>query len=504
MAHLRNLDSASDPALTPEHIRQQVGPHKRIGFISGNFNVIHAGHMRVLKFAAEACDTLVIGLKPDGAQGVTVPMALRLEAIKAISYVHHALEMREDASSFIGKLRPDLVVKGKEFATEYNPEEAIVDSYGGKLLFSAGELRFSTDDLIAKEFAGNDRPNIQRPTDFPERHGFQIGDLAKILPQFAGMRVLVIGDLIIDEYVNCEPLGMSQEDPTIVVTPINKKTFVGGAGIVSAHARGLGAEVEFLTVAGHDRHAAYARENLARYNVNASIMVDRTRPTTVKARYRANGKTLLRVNDLRQHAVEQELQSKMLRWIKSRIKHTDLILFSDFNYGCLPQPLVDAVAEAAQARKVPMSADSQASSQMADISRFRGMQLVTPTEREARLALHVQDAEAGIAVVASRLRDKARAANVVVTLGAEGMIVLGEKQGEERLDRLPAFNNNPKDVAGAGDSLFTCMSMALCAGVDIWRSSYLGSIAAAIQVSRVGNLPIQHQEVMAELPDRRS
>lgn len=505
MADSIALSSGGDaPTLSPEQIRQQVGESRRIGFISGNFNVIHAGHMRVLKFAAEACDTLVIGLKPDGAQGVTVPMALRLEALRAISYVHHAVEMREDASSFIAKLRPDLVVKGKEFATQFNPEEAVVDSYGGKLLFSAGELRFSTDDLIAKEFAGNDRPSIQRPTDFPDRHGFGVGDLAKILPKFAGMRVLVIGDLIIDEYVNCEPLGMSQEDPTIVVTPINKKTFVGGAGIVSAHARGLGAEVEFLTVAGHDRQATYARENLARYNVTANVMIDRTRPTTVKARYRANGKTLLRVNDLRQHAVDEDLQAKMLRWIKSRIKQTDLILFSDFNYGCLPQPLVEAVIEAAQARKVLMSADSQASSQMADISRFRNMQLVTPTEREARLALHVQDAEAGIAVVASRLRDKANATNVVVTLGAEGLIVLGEKQGEERLDRLPAFNTNPKDVAGAGDSLFTCMSMALVAGEDIWRSSYLGCIAAAIQVSRVGNIPIQHQEVMAELLDRRA
>jgi len=161
------------------------------------------------------------------------------------------------------------------------------------------------------------------------------------------------------------------------------------------------------------------------------------------------------------------------------------------------------VVEAAIAHKVLMAADSQASSQMADISRFRHMMLVTPTEREARLALHVQDAEAGIAVVASRLRNKAQAANVVVTLGAEGMIVIGEKLGEERLDRLPAFNTSPKDVAGAGDSLFTCMSMALCAGENIWRSSYLGSIAAAIQVSRVGNLPIQSQEVMTELRDRR-
>jgi rfaE bifunctional protein kinase chain/domain len=499
---LPNVKSVGAPLLVPEQIRKYVGS-RRIGFISGNFNVIHAGHIRVLKFAAEACDILVIGLNADGVKGVTVPLALRLEAMKAISLVHYVLEINEDVGSFIAKLRPDLVVKGKEFATQYNPEEASVEAYGGKLLFSAGELRFSTDDLIAREFSGQDRPHFLWPTDFPERHGFRMDELAGILPKFAGMRVLVIGDLIIDEYINCEALGMSQEDPTIVVTPINKKSFVGGAGIVSAHARGLGAEVEFLTVAGADRWADYARENLSRYNVEANVMVDRSRPTTTKARYRAAGKTLLRVNDLRQHAVDQELQSEMLRWIKARIKRTDLILFSDFNYGCLPQPLVDAVTEAARAGHVLMSADSQASSQMADISRFRHMQVITPTEREARLALVAQEADAGIAVVASQLRQKAQAKNVVVTLGAEGLILLGEKQNEERLDRLPAFNNNPKDVAGAGDSLFTCLSMALCAGEDVWRSCYLASVVAAIQVSRLGNLPIQYAEVMAELINRR-
>jgi rfaE bifunctional protein kinase chain/domain len=495
-----------DSHMQSDHLEQLHVPRlagERISFISGNFNVVHAGHMRVLKFAAEAAKVLVIGLHPDGSPGVTVPLALRMEAIRAISYVHHAFEVRDGVDSFIRQLKPDIVVKGKEYEEQHNVEEAAVASYGGKLLFSSGELRFSTDDLIAREFAGGNRPMVHKPHDFPGRHGFEIKDLGGILSSFAGIRVLVIGDLIIDEYVTCDPLGMSQEDPTIVVTPISRKTFVGGAGIVSAHARGLGAEVEFLTVAGADKAATYARDNLGHYGVAASVMIDKTRPTTIKARYRANGKTLLRVNDLRQHAVDHDLQEKMLRWVKSRIKRTDLILFSDFNYGCLPQPLVEAITELARARNVMMAADSQASSQLADISRFRHMQVVTPTEREARMALGAQDAGAGVAIVASHLRAKAAAAHVIVTLGAEGLIVLGDKGGEERLDRLPAFNTNPKDVAGAGDSLFTCLSLALCAGVDIWRACYVASVAAAIQVSRVGNLPLQHKELLMELSDRR-
>jgi len=313
------------------------------------------------------------------------------------------------------------------------------------------------------------------------------------------MRVLVVGDLIVDTYINCDALGMSQEDPTIVVTPVEQKTFVGGAGIVAAHARGLGAEARYFSVAGNDEAAKFAREELQRHGVRAEVLLDETRPTTHKQRYRCAGKTLLRVNHLRQHAIEPELSARLLALIERELPRTDLLLFSDFNYGCLPQPLVDAVVERAAARGIIMAADSQASSQLADIGRFRGMALITPTEREARLSL--RDFEAGLAVLAQKLRRYARAANVIVTLGADGLLVHAEKPGiaDPVTDRLPALNTAPKDPAGAGDSLFTSASMALCAGVDIWRASYFGALAAALQVGRVGNLPVTAADIRAEI-----
>jgi rfaE bifunctional protein kinase chain/domain len=477
-------------------------PHgARIAFISGNFNVIHAGHMRLFKFAADASDILIVGIHPDGASGVTMPLNLRIEALRAINFVHDIHPLTEKPEEFIAKLKPDLVVKGKEFETQQNPEEAAVAAYGGKLLFSSGEMRFSSMDLLQRDFSPIERSSVSKPVEYPIRHGFPIKDLLGILNSFSGMRVMVLGDLIVDDYVNCDPLGMSQEDPTIVVTPIDKRTFVGGAGIVAAHAHGLGAEVRFLTVGGKDKLAKYAAEKLGEFGVKAMIVGDATRPTTLKARYRANGKTLLRINELRQHAVAADVQRKMFAWVKRHISTTDLILFADFNYGCLPQSLVVEIEKLANRHGVMMAADSQASSQLSDISRFTGMAVVTPTEREARLAL--QDFESGIAVIGSRLRKKSDARNVIVTMGGEGLLVIGDKDGTERLDKLPAFNSAPKDVAGAGDSLFTCISMSLRAGYDIWRSAYLASLAASIQVSRVGNIPLQASEIEAELADRR-
>lgn len=486
-------------AIDPATVIRANAAGRRIVFVSGNFNVIHPGHLRLLKFAAEAGEFLVVGVNPDSTPGVAVPLALRLEGIRSLGLVAYAFALTESPASFIARLKPDIVVKGREHATRHNPELTAVEAYGGRLLFSSGEVRFASLDLLRREYVSTPLSTLIKPRDFPRRHGFTVEGLKSLLPRMRGMRVLVVGDLIVDTYINCDALGMSQEDPTIVVTPIDQKTFVGGAAIVAAHARGLGAEARYVTVAGKDDAASYARTELARHGVAAEFLVDETRPTTHKQRYRAGGKTLLRVNHLRQHAIDADLLAGMLDRIELALPRTDLLLFSDFNYGCLPQPLVDAVIERAAERGILMAADSQASSQLSDISRFRGMTLITPTEREARLAL--RDFESGLAVLADRLHGACGARNVVITLGAEGMLVHAPNGSDDTLmdDRLPAFNTAAKDPAGAGDSLFTATAIALAAGADIWRASYLGALAAACQVGRVGNLPVTAAEIEAEI-----
>jgi rfaE bifunctional protein kinase chain/domain len=426
-----------------------------------------------------------------------VPSAMRLEGLRSISMVDHAVLLSEPAHEFIAKLKPEIVVKGKEYQDQSNPEQEIVDGYGGKLVFTSGEMRFATSDLLKRDYFTTNFSTIQKPTDFPQRHGFQIAELKQMLAAFTGIRVLVVGDLIVDTYVDCEPLGMSREDPTVVVAPLEQKTFLGGAGIVAAHLRGLGADVQFLSVAGKDEATATAEMELRNFGIEHELLLDPTRPTTTKTRYRAQGKTLLRLNNLRQHAIDDDLVAAFLKRVDKLLPQTDLLLFSDFNYGCLPQVLVDAVIERAAKHNVMMGADSQASSQLSDISRFKGMSLITPTEHEARLA--TMDFESGLVILSEKLRQSARAEHVIVTLGAEGLLLHAPGYGQQQTDRLPAFNTAPKDVAGAGDCLFACTALGLRAGFDIWKSTYLGALAAGHQVSRVGNLPISRKDLMTEI-----
>ncbi|MDB5813319.1 MAG: ADP-heptose synthase [Rhodocyclales bacterium] len=486
------------PAIVAD-IKALAGDDSRIVFVWGNFNVVHPGHLRLLNFASDCGDFLIVGVTDDSRPATLVPEQLRLEGVRAIGAVNYSFLLHVPPEDFIGQLQPDIVVKGKEHEQHFNPEQVVVESYGGKLLFSSGEVRFSSLDLLQRELHEINLSSIRKPLDFAERHGFHFNDLARHVRGFSALKVVVIGDLIVDEYISCDPLGMSQEDPTIVVTPISHDLFVGGAGIVAAHARGLGAQVEYFGVAGADETAAYAQEKLESYGVNGHLIIDDSRPTTLKQRFRARGKTLLRVSHLRQHDISLELIKDFMERLIPVVGEADLLVFSDFNYGSLPQPLVDELMGYCLRAGVMVAADSQSSSQLGDISRFRGMNLITPTEYEARLA--VRDSVSGLVVLADALHSKAAAGHVFITMGAEGLLIHSPSTPSNGLttDRLPAFNTAPKDVSGAGDSLLICAAMALAAGASIWESAYLGSLAAACQVGRVGNVPLAAHELIQEL-----
>jgi rfaE bifunctional protein kinase chain/domain len=485
-------------AVLAAKVREFVPKKKRIAFVSGNFNIVHPGHFRLLNFAAECADFLVVGVNSDATPGTLVPEALRLEGVRTIEAVNLAILLPVAAQDFLQYLKPDIVVKGSEHEKYFNPEQAIIDEYGGKLVFSSGEMRFSSIDLLRCEVQEAIFSAIKKPIDYLHRHSINDIRLSDMIHKFPDISVVVLGDLIVDEYVTCDPLGISREDPTIVVTPIKKDIFIGGAGIVAAHARGLGANVKYFSVVGDDDAARFAENTLKKFGVDTCLIQDISRPTTLKQRFRAETKTLLRVSHLRHHHIDSDLIDTMQTQLVKAIENADLVVFSDFNYGCLPQPLIESVVTMCNKRGVPMVADSQSSSQIGDISRFQGMMLITPTEHEARLA--TRDQTSGLVVLAESLRKQAHAKHVFITLGSEGLFIHSPgSESELASDQLPAFNSAPKDVAGGGDSLLICSSLALAVGATIWEGAYLGSVAAACHVARVGNLPLSAKEVLQEL-----
>ena len=470
---------------------------KRLVFVSGNFNIIHPGHLRLLNFARTCGDCLIVGLFDDGQRGVVLPLEVRREALESLAAVNHVVPLTNVAlGPFIRLLKPHFVVKGKEHEDAVNPEREVVRTYGGQLIFSAGEARFSTADLLRREMLLPVDVRVRHDPQFIKKHQLTMSRLKGLIEDFGGCRVLVLGDLIVDEYVACDPLGMSQEDPTIVLSPVDSNIYVGGAGIVASHMAGLGAKTSFMGVVGDDDVATQSAVTLKKYGVETLLIRDSSRVTVRKQRFRAANKTLLRVNYLRSHDAGEEQVEKILKRVEELLPSLQLVVFSDFNYGSLPQSLVDAVSARCRGAGVPFVADSQASSQVGDVSRFQEAALISATEREVRLA--VNDFKSGLQNVANKLLDNSGTRMLFLKLGAEGLLIFAPGV-DFSTGTLPAMNSNPVDVSGAGDAMLAAASLALIAGGTAQECAYIGSVAAAIQVSRVGNVPLERSALLREL-----
>lgn len=470
-------------------------------FVSGMFNILHPGHFRFLKFAAERGDRLIVGVLSNRlAPLVTVDEKERLANIGDLAFVDETFVLDEPPEDYIARIKPAVVVKGWEFHDADNPEAAIIESYGGKLIFSSGDIKFASSGQSGDTLSLALK-TIVKPQGFLQRHRFALQDLNGLLKKFDGLRVCVLGDLIADHYIKCDPVGMSREDPTIVVRPVHGEYFLGGAGIVAAHAAGLGARVNFISVCGADDAGKFCRQRLEDYGVKAHLIEDSSRPTTQKNRYRAAGKTLLRVNDYADHPVSKHIHTQIMEKLRALMTEIDVVIFSDFSYGALPQEMVNEITALARERSIVIAADSQTSSQVGNVARFKHVSLVTPTEHEARMAIN--NYSDGLVKLAERIMDATHADHVIITLADEGLLVSGSEKTDAGKnivnDRISALQSAAIDPAGAGDALLVTAAMALSAGGSIWEASYLGSLASAVQVSRVGNIPLRRAELIEVL-----
>jgi rfaE bifunctional protein kinase chain/domain len=464
---------------------------KRV-LVSGNFYLLHPGHLRFLKFAAELGNELFIGINPSRPSDEYPSVEERVDALSSLKLAHKVFPLVHGIEIALKEIRPEIVVKGKEFRTLFNPEESIIASWGGRLVFSSGE---STYFDLGPSHTEPDRLNLRRVDNYLKRHNCSRSNIELILDRIKSQRILVVGDAIVDEYVDCDALGMSREDPTLVIAPLASQRFVGGAAIVAAHAAALGATVDFISIVGEDEPGEFVRVQLEKYGVNTKLTVDDTRPTTLKLRYRVDGRTILRVSHLRQHEASESIQGDMLQGIASGRTDYTVAILSDFNYGVLTSSLVNQLIPSLKLQGCYVAADSQSSSQIGDISRFKDIDLITPTEHEARIAL--RDQASGLSFIAHKLITQTAVKRAIITLGRSGLLAIEALSSSDELkqDQLEALNPQPSDVSGAGDSLLVMSAISSSLGASAFEASFLGSICAAIQTSRVGNVPISLSDV---------
>jgi D-beta-D-heptose 7-phosphate kinase/D-beta-D-heptose 1-phosphate adenosyltransferase len=316
-------------------------------------------------------------------------------------------------------------------------------------------------------------------------------DFEAILAGLARVRVLVVGDPILDRYTYGVVDRISQEAPVPVLRPEAHECQPGGAAAVAAMIRRLGADVILAGVVGDDAPARRLRRLLGRAGLTDLLLVpDRGRPTASKRRFIDRGADrpphqLLRLDREATHPIPDEVEGRLLEGIEARVRRVDIVIVSDYAKGVCTPRLLRHVLEAARGAGRRVLVDP---ARVPDYAVYRGATCLTPNRAEARDASGLPASTSDEALAAAeRLRSSLGAEAVVVTLDKQGM-ALAHADGRRR-----AFPTRPcrvRDVSGAGDMAISVLGACLALGVDYEEAIPLANLAAGLAVRRMGAVPL--------------
>lgn len=464
----------------------------------GHFNVIHPGHMRFLSFASAKGKHLAVLLKGDNDLRVEerkhffseLERRNSLLSLRAVSHVFLRGSLSVDEC--INHINPKFLVLGHEFQNnideEFSKAIEILKRNGGAVLFHPGEKNIETN-LLNMDVTGLNYEKQIQFRNVCKRRKIKIDRIQDLISQFKNQNILVLGDLIIDDFRSCEPLGLSSEAPVVVVKELGSTVFTGGAGIVAAHVSSLGGKSCLLSVRGDDREGVNACFDLDKSKVSHQLIVDNSRPTTFKTRFIVGTQKLFRVSKLSDHDVKPEIEREIISKLEKLMPDADGLIVSDFVYGVVTENILNKAMLLASKHNVRLFGDLQCSTQLGNVLKFKGFDVILPTEKEARLAINNKDDS--LEFVSQVLLEKSNCKSLVITLNSQGSIVYNKVDGGHvEKEHFPALSSNPVDVSGAGDSMLSAMSLAICSGADPIEASLIGSIVSSCAVEILGNKPI--------------
>lgn len=486
-----------------EYVKERRDNKERLVICQGHFNVIHPGHLRFIEFAKKHGDCLIVAVHGEKKIDKSVKdrffsVEERSRGIASLEYVDRVIVFEDNFENILKIVKPDYYVMGEEFSKKTNSiksEIKMVEQSGGKVIFNSGESYYFSADFLEKspfDLREERKAQFRRALN---KQNISVEKLNAYIDNFENKHILVIGDTIVDQYVACDAIGMSSEAPVLVVKEIENKEFVGGAAIVARHVKKLGAMCSFISLIGKDEPAKLVKDELSKDDIITSFIEDEERPTTFKIRYVVEAQKVLRVSRLKESHLDTKGEDRVIEYLNAICKELDGIIVSDFGYGILTPRILEHISHLSNRYNIKLFGDSQSSSQIGDILKFKGYHLITPTEKEARIAL--DDKYSGLEKIGNNLLEKTKAPNIVVTLGAEGFIAFEKTNNRNfvKTQHFPALNPHPVDVVGAGDSLLTGLAVSLCGGANLMEASALSSIVASVAVSKMGNVPVSIEDV---------
>jgi rfaE bifunctional protein kinase chain/domain len=332
---------------------------------------------------------------------------------------------------------------------------------------------------------------------------FETGRLSALIAGFAGCRVLVVGDLMLDEFIWGKVSRISPEAPVPVVKVTGESYYPGGAANVARNLREFTPGVAALGAAGGDAPGNRLLELLNRSGIDTSgIQQDSAAPTTVKTRIIARSQQVVRVDREHLAALSEEQARRAAAGLDRLIPTVDAVIVADYGKGFLTQPLADHICRVARAHGKLLTVDPHPHTSLS----WRGATAIKPNRAEAFLAAGQLPSEPVLPVLedqallaaARRLLTLWDCACLLVTLGEHGMLLL--ERGSPPY-HLPAHVKDVFDVSGAGDTAIAVLTLALAAGGTPAESAELANRASGIVVGKLGTATVTTSELQASLAE---
>lgn len=476
----------------------------------GCFDIVHPGHVRHLQFAARQGDVLLVTITADaemkkGEGRPLIPQELRAENLAALDCVAWVyINPHATAEALLDELRPDVYIKGKEYEHNRDPrfaaEREAVERHGGRVVFSSGDVVFSSTALVAALERSAD-PFQSRLRRLIDEHDFSVERAGALIASFRGARVCVVGEVITDTYVLCDRPVVAGESPVMSLRPLEQRSYDGGAAIVARHLAAMGAAPVLVTALPRTTAAEALRQRLALDGVEVR-WIDAEGPMLEKQRFLVGAQKVMKLDLVHPITLDAAARERLVALTTEAASGGEAAVLCDFGHGLLSGDVLGNLCRALRPLVRFLAGD--VSGRRAGLLQMYDMDLLCPTEVELRESTH--DYDASLNAVAWKLMEFTRTRHAFVTLGADGLIAFDRIPGTESLDgwasrlrgeHVPAVTPWAIDPLGCGDALLAAASLALTRGGNLTTAALLGSVAAGIEAQRLGNEVVSAADLRA-------
>lgn len=473
-------------------IERKRGAQKRIVHCHGVFDLLHIGHVRHFEQAKKLGDVLVVTLTPDKFvnKGVGRPafgQALRAEFVAALECVDYvAVNLWPTAVEAIQMLRPSVFVKGSEFR---NLEDTIghVSKEGEAIRAVGGEIAFTEDITFSSSALIN-----QYMSQFPEHVREYLGDFAgrytaeevlRPLREAEGLRVLVVGETIIDEYSYCEAIGKSGKEPVLATRYMETDRFGGGVVACANHLASFAGHVDMLTFLGEAADGEDFVRGCCKPNVNPLFVYKKDSPTIVKKRFveRYLGQKLFEVYTMNDAPLEERADDELCGKLREILPAYDVVVVADYGHGLLSPQAISTLCGGA--RFLAVNTQSNAGNHGFNmISKYPRADYVCLAQRE--FALETRDQRLSAQAMIRHVADRLNCARVMMTQGKHGSIFY---TAPDQYRQVPAFATQVVDRVGAGDAVLSVTALCTALGAPPEVVTFIGNVVGAEAVTIMGN-----------------